>query len=116
MHKTLPFLIGVLLLAGCTGPASLPEDSPNWLRLKVAEWTLLSDSSAPDAVYRYEYNGQTVYYFQARCCDRFNVAYDMEGQALCAPDGGVTGRGDGKCPDFKKTAIGGAVVWQAPRH
>lgn len=42
--------------------------------------------------------GQIVYLHMALCCDQFNKAYDADGRYLCAPSGGFTGRGDGRCP------------------
>jgi hypothetical protein len=30
----------------------------------------------------------------------FGELFDESGILLCAPDGGITGRGDGRCPDF----------------
>lgn len=42
--------------------------------------------------------GQIVYLHMALCCDQFDKAYDANGRYLCAPSGGFTGRGDGRCP------------------
>ena len=58
----------------------------------------------PVRVEEYTYQGKTVYLFTAPCCDQFNVLYDSNCTMMCAPSGGFTGRGDGKCPDFDKTA------------
>ncbi len=114
-YKPLFLLVGAVLLAGCAS-VTLPDGTPGWLRVQVAGWSLLPGGNSPQAVYRYQYNGQTVYYFQAPCCDQYNVAYSVQGQAICAPDGGLTGRGDGKCSDFKERASGGELVWQASSH
>ncbi len=111
--KILFLLVGTVLLVSCTALAPLPEGTPDWLRLKVVRWTWMPDDSTPDAVYRYEYQGQTVYYFRAACCDKFNPIYDTQGKVVCSPDGGFTGRGDGNCPDFKDTATGGELLWEA---
>ena len=43
-------------------------------------------------------DGQIVYLHMAPCCDQFNKAYDADGRYLCAPSGGFTGQGDGRCP------------------
>lgn len=55
----------------------------------------------------------TVYYYvTSGCCDRFNHLYDNECNIVCAPDGGITGKGDGNCPTgmtFKK------VIWEDGR-
>ncbi|OON71193.1 hypothetical protein B0919_03025 [Hymenobacter sp. CRA2] len=63
----------------------------------------------------YQYRGQTVYYETAGCCDQFTTLYDAKGNVLCAPDGGLTGRGDGKCPDFDKNRTAEKLVWEDQR-
>lgn len=46
------------------------------------------------------YNGKTVYVIQPGCCDQYTVMMDENCSYICAPSGGMTGRGDGKCIDF----------------
>ncbi|HLP79380.1 MAG TPA: hypothetical protein VK158_01990 [Acidobacteriota bacterium] len=46
------------------------------------------------------YNDQPVYYARSQCCDRLDFLYDQSGNAICSPSGGITGTGDGKCPDY----------------
>lgn len=43
-------------------------------------------------------DGQLVYLHIAPCCDQYNKAYNADGRYLCAPAGGFTGLGDGRCP------------------
>jgi hypothetical protein len=57
-----------------------------------------------ESAWRYIYNNDTVYYVVSECCDGFNFLYAKNGARLCAPDGGYSGRGDGKCPDFFEKA------------
>jgi len=54
----------------------------------------------PRSIWQYEFQGQTVYYMLAQCRDMFSSSYDGEGTLICAPDGGIDGRGDGRCPNF----------------
>ncbi|MRS62541.1 hypothetical protein GJJ30_14660 [Larkinella terrae] len=68
----------------------------------------------PAKIYRYDYKGQEVYYVPARCCDIPSVAI-ANCDTLCAPDGGFTGKGDGRCPDFAKDAKNPVLVWQDER-
>ncbi|RAK64718.1 hypothetical protein DLM85_17635 [Hymenobacter edaphi] len=63
----------------------------------------------------YQYRGQTVYYETSPCCDQYTTLYDAKGNVLCAPDGGITGRGDGKCADFEKNRTAEQLIWQDPR-
>ncbi len=69
----------------------------------------------PQSIWQYEYNGQTVYYVPPQCCDQFGQLYDASGTLLCAPDGGFTGRGDGKCPDFFKVRTNEVLIWKDSR-
>ena len=69
----------------------------------------------PAQVDEYEYNGKRVFLFSSDCCDHFNVAYDSNCQAICAPSGGITGRGDGKCADFESKAKHIKLVWKDSR-
>jgi hypothetical protein len=52
----------------------------------------------------YDWNGKQVYLITWQCCDFFNEVYDKDCKRICAPTGGITGKGDGNCPDFSKTA------------
>jgi len=69
----------------------------------------------PAKVYSYEYNGQPVFYFPARCCDIPSELYDENCNLLCLPDGGITGSGDGQCSDFFNTRINEELIWEDNR-
>lgn len=60
--------------------------------------------------YRYQY--KDVYYIPADCCDQLNPLYDEFGKKICSPDGGFTGKGDGRCPDFDRKAQTPEIIWQ----
>ena len=49
------------------------------------------------------------------CCDKFNTVYDSVCNILGYPDGGFTGRGDGKMQDYRKETNGEKVIWQIKR-
>lgn len=66
----------------------------------------------PLEVVEYEYKGRRVYLFQADCCDFLNIAYDEQCNRICAPSGGFTGGGDGKCRDFDSVARKVRVIWK----
>ncbi|HEU4533571.1 MAG TPA: hypothetical protein VFS00_05615, partial [Polyangiaceae bacterium] len=63
----------------------------------------------------YSYKGDTVFFVPAPCCDHTSELYDSTGKLLCAPDGGITGRGDGKCKDFMTSRKDELSVWQDAR-
>lgn len=70
------------------------------------------NEGSPISVTRYKYNNQTVYYMISPCCDKYNVMYDSACNVLGYPDGGYTGRGDGKMPNFKKEATDEKMIWK----
>ncbi len=66
----------------------------------------------PLQVDEYLYNGKKVFLFTAPCCDFFNMVYDDSCKAVCAPSGGITGKGDCKCEDFATTAKFVKLIWK----
>ena len=70
----------------------------------------------PVQVDEYLYKGKKVYLFTAQCCDFYNMVYDDSCKTLCAPSGGFTGKGDGKCPDFDSTAKLVRTIWKNPAN
>jgi hypothetical protein len=72
-------------------------------------------TSPPTVIFEYRYRRQAVYFVPARCCDVPSDLYDRDGQVLCHPDGGFTGKGDRRCPDFYAARTDERVVWRDPR-
>ena len=66
-------------------------------------------------VNEYIYQGKHVFLFSSDCCDQYNMLYDGTCNYLCAPSGGITGGGDGKCSDFYNAAKFIRLVWKDPR-
>lgn len=108
------FVIFVLLLNGC-GDASVLEDNPDWVYETIAKFKAEPVGNPPRSIWRYEYRGQEVYYFPAQCCDQFSALLDKNGKGICAPDGGFTGHGDGRCPDFFAERKNERLVWKDSR-
>jgi len=69
----------------------------------------------PASVARYSYLGKIVYYVPPFCCDMTSVLYDVDGEVICVPDGGITGAGDGRCPDFFEERGDAIIVWEDSR-
>ena len=116
-------LATTVLLPGCR-PRSTDEarpagrdtaDAPAWLAQRIRQLERDPVANPPAAVYRYRYKGQTVYYLPPRCCDVPGDLYDADGRLLCHPEGGITGRGDGRCPDFLAERTDEHLVWRDPR-
>ena len=88
---------------------------PPCIREKIEAIQQQPKYNPPATVYRYSYQNQYVYLFSSNCCDQYNYLYDKNCNVICAPSGGITGRGDGKCADFKQMATGETLVWKDPR-
>lgn len=85
---------------------------PLWLRQVIDDLRKVPDSTL---VRQHRYKDNVVYYVLSPCCDQFNYLYDLNGNIICAPDGGFSGRGDEQCPDFYETSTEGVVIWENPR-
>lgn len=88
---------------------------PQWLQRRIQNILATRKRNPIIRISRYQYEGQTVYYETAPCCDQQSTLYDVEGKILCHPEGGITGRGDGKCTNFDKRKTNEQLVWQDPR-
>ena len=112
----LPAASLLLLLAACASPPVVTAPArPAFVAGLIAAFEAEPVANPPASIWRFTYRGETVWYVPARCCDIPSTLYDATGGAICQPDGGYTGRGDGRCPDFIDTRRDGAVVWSDPR-
>jgi hypothetical protein len=120
----LPALFIISLLA-CTkqsnklsvkSDARLPEElMPVCILDKIEALKIQPKLNPPAVAYEYTYANQKVYYITSGCCDQYNLLYDDNCNVLCAPDGGITGRGDGKCSDFLQAATDEKLIWKDGR-
>jgi hypothetical protein len=88
---------------------------PTWLQNRIQKILATRKRNPIIRVTRYQFEGGTVYYESAPCCDQQSTLYDAKGKILCHPEGGITGRGDGKCSNFNKRRSNEQLVWQDPR-
>jgi hypothetical protein len=95
--------------------ADTESGNPKWVDDLIARFSSQPVGNPPQSIYCYEYKSQTVYYVPPQCCDQFSNLYDAEGKVLCAPDGGFTGRGDGRCTDFEKARKNEKLIWKDSR-
>lgn len=56
-------------------------------------------------------DGRIVYLITPLCCDRLHPLYDAEARYICAPTGGFSGQGDGRCPAWARLAS----LWRQAR-
>jgi len=104
-----------IFAAGCRPSEAPPNQNPAWLDTLIAEFQSEPVGNPPRSIYQYTYRGQTVYYVPAQCCDQFSTLYDSNGNVLCAPDGGLTGMGDNRCPDFLTDRSSEVLIWRDSR-
>ena len=117
----LPFLVLTTLAIGAAGCSSSsspsePTGAPPWLQALIAQIEREPVTNPPSAIFRYRYQNRPVYFRPARCCDIPSDLYDDAGRLICHPDGGITGRGDGRCPDFFTARSDEQLIWRDPRR
>ena len=69
----------------------------------------------PRKIYSYTYKGKTVYYVTPPCCDFYSDLYDSTCKLMGHPDGGFTGKGDGRMPDFQSSKSNEKLIWEDKR-
>ncbi len=110
----LVFAVSFLLSPSCNKNQTNGE-TPLCIMQKVAQMQAEPKSNPPGEVNEYLYKGKRVFLFNAPCCDQYTMLYDASCNYICAPSGGITGRGDGKCTDFDSTAKFVKQIWKDPR-
>jgi hypothetical protein len=110
-------LVLIVLAAGCMSSTEPTEEptAPPWVLKLIAEFLLQPVGNPPQSIWQYEFSGKTVYYVPPQCCDMFGLLYDADGTYICAPDGGIDGRGDRRCPDFRAERTNERLVWKDSR-
>jgi hypothetical protein len=106
----------MLAFAGLAACAGTPSGSPEWVRTMIARFEAAPVANPPHRIVRYRYRDQIVFYVPPSCCDQPGQLYDDHGNVLCAPDGGMTGRGDGQCADFHALRSEETLVWRDSRE
>ena len=113
MRNVIIISCGIFLLISCAENKNQGISSmPPCLVTKIE--TMKSDPKVnpPQSVTQYAYKGSAVFYITDGCCDQFNPVYNSDCDYLGAPDGGITGKGDGKIADFFANATDKKVVWK----
>ena len=102
-----------LLLLTCKS-AEQSQRLPDCITSKIESLKNGPPQNPPSQVWRWETNGTIFYYINAACCDQFSRLYNDRCEIVCAPDGGMTGKGDGKCPEFSSDTIR-TLIWKDER-
>jgi hypothetical protein len=96
-------------------PEAIDAAVPTCIKNKIDSFKVKEAHEKPQRVIEYVYKGKKVYYVVMPCCDFYNEVYDANCNFLGAPDGGFTGKGDGKIPDFFAEAKNEKLVWGTPK-
>ncbi len=102
-------LIVIFLIIGNVAckKIDVPKDTPSCIKKEIRK-----HEDCIKQVVKYEYQGKIVYLFEPVADPSCSYAiYDEDCDYLCSPSGGITGTGDGKCPDFYQTAKKIEVIW-----
>jgi hypothetical protein len=99
----------------CKSKKSAAEGIPTCIQNRIDSISKHPKWSPPAQVNEYRYNGKTVFVFTSDCCDQFETAWDENCNYVCAPSGGITGRGDGSCADFNSSSTHVRLVWKDER-
>jgi hypothetical protein len=115
MVRKLIIALLLAMLVGSCAPSTPGEKNPPWVTALIAKYATEPVGNPPQSIWRYEFKGQTVYYIPPQCCDQMGTLYDANGTILCYPDGGLAGKGDGRCPDFSTLRTNEKLIWQDTR-
>lgn len=115
MQKLLLSFLIMLLQVGCRKDV-LPGNLPQRIEEKIKALQAQPTQNPLASVYQYEYKGQIVYYFPPVCCDQMSELYNRDCKLICHPDGGLTGKGDGKCTDFFGERKNEKLIWKDNRE
>jgi len=86
----------------------LPSNAPTCIKKLIC-----GSNGTPKAVWKYQYQKETVYLVIPDCCDQYISVYSSRCNFICAPSGGFRGKGDGKCPNFNDEATDAVLIWKA---
>lgn len=120
MKSAFALLIFFALATSCDKPVQQKESGAG-AQTSVCIQTVIDKIKSepvrnpPAKVYSYQYNGQRVYFIPQYCCDAFSVLMDGNCNVICAPDGGISGGGDGKCKDFFTKRTDEKLIWADAR-
>lgn len=104
--------IFTIIIFACIS-AHADHQLPDWLEKNRVSNDSLTDKREPLSVWKLSYQKQEVYYVVSPCCDQYNYLYDLNGTPICAPTGGIAGKGDGKCPFPADTDKSIELVWKS---
>lgn len=110
------FFLFIMLAKQCSGGAALSEkEIPECVQKKVENLQEEMVRNPPAYVASYQYKGRKVYYIPPAAGDQMSELYTADCELICRPEGGIIGRGDGRCPDFLEERSEEEIIWKDER-
>ena len=124
-HALKLLMISIFISAfGCHTPKVISHDEPSpegstvisdslpvCVKVLIEKFKSEEVTNPHRKIYRYSYEGKTVYYVPAVCCDNYSDLYNDSCRVMGHPDGGFTGRGDKMLPDFNEKKAEEKLLW-----
>lgn len=104
----------ILALFSCKNE-ECEKEIPSCIEIKINEIKSKPVWNPPGQIWKWETDKGDYYYITSDCCDQWNYLYDEQCNVVCAPDGGIDGMGDGKCPELGDNIVK-SLIWSDDRH
>lgn len=106
-------LLGVVMAACVCGEEPLDDAVPLCVKQKITQLENEPKRSPAASITMIVTRNKTYFYTPPYCCDFFGELYDDQCNLVCNPDGGISGNGNGNCPDY--TVLEERVIWEDKR-
>jgi hypothetical protein len=111
--------IPVVIFASCSVKPSktlpLVVNTPSCINDKIESFKREPKQNPARSITEYTYKGKKVYYITAPCCDQYSEVFDSNCNLIGHPDGGITGKGDGKLAGFSAEVSDEKLIWKDDR-
>lgn len=102
-------------MPGVDSSAVVEKKNPQWVDELIDTYQSEPVGNPPRSIWRYSYKSRTVYYVPRLTSENYSSLYDIDGNEICAPEGGYGNTGDGRCPDFFISRSDETLIWRDPR-
>ena len=97
------------------GKKEVADSLPVCVKSLIEKFKSEEKTNPPRQILSYTFRDKIVYYVPPVCCDQFSDLYNDSCRLMGHPDGGFTGRGDGKFKDFREGKTNERLLWADER-